>query len=27
VWLAEITDGNELEMKSDTMPSRFKTAL
>jgi hypothetical protein len=27
VWLAEITDGNELEMKSDTMPLWFKTAL
>ena len=27
VWLAEITDGNELEMKSDTMPNWFETAL
>ena len=27
VWLAEITDGSELEMKSDTMPHWFKVAL
>jgi len=27
VWLAEVTDGNMLEMKSDTMPHWFKTAL
>ncbi|MDD2742936.1 MAG: zeta toxin family protein [Rhodocyclaceae bacterium] len=27
VWLAEVTDGNELEMKSDTMPHWFETAL
>lgn len=27
VWLAEITDGNVLEMKSDTMPYWFEKAL
>ena len=27
VWLAEVTDGNMLEMKSNTMPHWFKTAL
>jgi len=27
VWLAEVTDGNALEMKSDTMPHWFKIAL
>jgi predicted ABC-type ATPase len=27
VWLAEVTDGNVLEIKSDTMPHWFKTAL
>jgi len=27
VWLAEVTDGNELEMKSETMPLWFKSAL
>ena len=27
VWLAEVTDGNELEMKSESMPLWFKAAL
>jgi len=27
VWVAEVTGGNDLEMKSDTMPHWFKTAL
>ncbi len=27
VWLAEVTDGNELEMKSEAMPLWFKAAL
>lgn len=27
VWIAEITGGNELEMKTDTMPHWFKIAL
>lgn len=27
VWVAEVTEGNELEMKSDTMPAWFKAAL
>jgi predicted ABC-type ATPase len=27
VWLAEITDGEELEMKTDFMTNWFKTAL
>ncbi len=27
VWVAEITDGDELEIKTDTMPFWFKTAL
>lgn len=27
VWVAEVTDGNELEMKTDLMPYWFKTAL
>lgn len=27
VWIAEVTDGAELEMKTDEMPAWFKTAL
>ena len=27
VWVAEITDGADLEMKTDSMPYWFKTAL
>jgi hypothetical protein len=27
VWIAEITDGCELEIKTDLMPYWFKTAL
>lgn len=27
VWIAEVTDGNELEMKTDSMPYWFKAAL
>jgi predicted ABC-type ATPase len=27
VWVAEVTDGNELEMKTDSMPYWFKAAL
>lgn len=27
VWVAEVTAGNDLEMKTDTMPHWFKTAL
>ena len=27
VWLAEVTDGRELEMKTDVAPHWFKTAL
>lgn len=27
LWLAEVTDGRSLEMKSDSMPAWFKTAL
>jgi hypothetical protein len=27
VWLAEITDGDEMTIKSDTLPHWFKSAL
>ncbi|MFZ3126227.1 MAG: hypothetical protein WA129_14225, partial [Acidovorax sp.] len=27
VWVAEVTDGIEIEMKTDEMPAWFKTAL
>jgi len=27
VWVAEVTDGVEIEMKTDEMPAWFKTAL
>ena len=27
VWIAEVTDGVEIEMKADEMPAWFKTAL
>jgi predicted ABC-type ATPase len=27
LWLAEVTDGRELDMKVDTMPQWFKSAL
>ena len=27
VWIAEVTDGTEIEMKTNEMPAWFKTAL
>jgi hypothetical protein len=27
VWIAEVTDGSELELKTDLIPYWFKTAL
>ena len=27
VWIAEVTDGSDLEMQTDEMPAWFKTAL